>query len=90
MGKTIMSKIKWLLALCAVTVLALVGGIFSLNTKAEAKAEEPITITQVQFRTSGESCFFFLRMDGQTDYTELNQWHDPSIITTVSNELPYH
>ena len=39
MGKTIMSKIKWLLALCAVTVLALVGGIFSLNTKAEAKAE---------------------------------------------------
>ncbi|MBR4942923.1 MAG: InlB B-repeat-containing protein, partial [Clostridia bacterium] len=84
MGKTIMSKIKWLLALCAVTVLALVGGIFSLNTKAEAKAEEPITITQVQFRTSGESCFFFLRMDGQTDYTELNKWHDPSMVTSTN------
>ena len=84
MGKTIMSKIKWLLALCAVTVLALVGGIFSLNTKAEAKAEESITITQVQFRTSGENCYFFLRMDGQTDYAELNQWHDPSMITNTN------
>ena len=84
MGKTIMSKIKWLLALCAVTVLALVGGIFSLNTKAEAKAEESITITQVQFRTSGENCYFFLRMDGQTDYATANQWHDPAMITNTN------
>ncbi|MBO5737434.1 MAG: hypothetical protein J6S04_06460, partial [Clostridia bacterium] len=84
MGKTIMSKIKWLLTLCAVTVLALVGGMFSLNTKAEAKAEESITITQVQFRTSGENCYFFLRMDGQTDYATANQWHDPAMITNTN------
>ena len=84
MGKTIMSKVKWLIALFAVTVLALLGGIFSLNAKTEAKAEESITVTQVQFRTSGDQYFFFLRMDGQTDYTEGNQWHEPTLVNNTN------
>ena len=84
MVKTVVSKAKWWIVLFAVTVLALLGGIFSLNAKTEAKAEESITVTQVQFRTSGDQYFFFLRMDGQTDYTEGNQWHEPTLVNNTN------
>ena len=59
-------------------------GVLTLKNEKVAKAEENITITQVQFRTSNSQYFFFLRMKNQTDYTVGNQQHDPSFVTNTN------
>lgn len=67
-----------------VMVLSVMFGVAFLREQKStvtAKAEESINVTQVQFRTSGDSGFFFLRMSGQTDYATANQWHDHSTLT---------
>ena len=80
----ILTRIKVLFVMLAVCVLGLVGGIFSLNTDTQASAEEPITVTQIQFRTNAGECFFFLRMQGQTDYVTGNENHDASFVTETN------
>ena len=83
---------KKTLSLWIVALICLVScffGALALNRKTEAKADEneTVTVTQVQFRTSGEQCYFFLRMADQTDYTTLNQWHSDTTWITDTNIL---
>ena len=72
-------KSSFLLALMTLvmTLAALFGVLVWRNEKSTvtASAADNISVTEVQFRTSGGSCYFFLRMSGQTDYTQANQWH---------------
>lgn len=65
-----------------VMMIAAFFGFFAMNkeTKVQASAETGVTITQVQFRSEGTNYFFFLRMDGQTDYTQGNQVHAASFV----------
>lgn len=61
-------------------------GVLTLKNEKVAKAEETISVTQVQFRTNTEDTeyYFFLRMAGQTDYTTANQTQDPSFINNTN------
>lgn len=84
MSKTMMKKVKRLLLVFVLGIFAVIGGVFSVHQQAEAKAEGVVSITQVQFRTSGEDNWVFLRMSGQTDYTTPNQLQDPSFVTNTN------
>ena len=85
MVKTRKSKIV-LLLMAVVMFFSVFCGLFAVREKSTktATAEETVSITQVQFRTDGTNHFVFLRMGGQTDYAQANQWHDPSMITNTN------
>ena len=85
MVKTKKSKIV-LLLMAVVMFFSVFCGLLAFREKSTktATAEETVSITQIQFRTDGTNHFFFLRMDGQTDYAEANTWHDPSMITNTN------
>lgn len=85
MVKTRKSKIV-LLLMAVVMFFSVFCGLLAFREKSTktATAEETVSITQVQFRTSGDQCFFFLRMAGQTDYTAANQWNDPSLVNNTN------
>lgn len=75
----------WVLAL--IFLVSCFCGVFALKHRTVAKAEEEtVTVTQVQFRTSGEGdkYYFFLRMGGQTDYVTANQSHAASFVTNTN------
>ena len=69
-----------------VMMLAVFFGFFAMKqeTKVQASAETNVTITQVQFRSEGTNYFFFLRMEGQTDYTQGNQVHNASFVNSCN------
>ena len=77
-----------LLLMTVVMAFSVLFGLFAFREKStstvNAVAEETVSVTNVQFRTDGTNHFFFLRMNGQTDYTQANQWHDPSMITNTN------
>ena len=73
--------------MAVVLAFSLFFGLFIFREKSThtANAEETVSVTQVQFRTSGETYYFFLRMDGQTDYATGNQIHyDTSFISNTN------
>ena len=76
-----------LILMTIVLAFSVIFGVMTLRKKStvEANAETTVTVTQVQFRTSGDTCYFFLRMADQTDYTTGNQWdHSLSWITDTN------
>ncbi len=86
MVKTKRTKLLLILMTIVLAFSVAFGMVVSMREKTTPKvaAEETVSITQVQFRTSGDQYFFFLRMAGQTDYTTANQWHDPSLVTNTN------
>ncbi|MBQ4053349.1 MAG: hypothetical protein IJD33_03320 [Clostridia bacterium] len=82
-------KAKLILVLMTVVLaFSVFFGLFAFREKStstvNAAAEETVSVTQVQFRTSGESYYFFLRMSGQTDYVTGNENHDASFVTKTN------
>lgn len=67
-----------------VLLVSCLFGVLTLRNEKRASAEENISVTQVQFRTNGDQYYFFLRMQGQTDYTTGNQEQDASFITNTN------
>lgn len=78
-------KTKFALWIAAfVLLVSCLFGVLTLRNEKTASAEENISVTQVQFRTNGDQYYFFLRMQGQTDYTTGNQEQDASFITNTN------
>ncbi len=80
---TTIRKSRLVIALMTVVLaLSVLFGVMVLrDNKPTAKAEESISVTQVQFRSNTDGSFFFLRMKDQTDYTTANQWFAGDTLT---------
>ena len=83
-------RVKLIVLLMAIVMaVSVFFGLFVFREKSTSTvraAEETANVTQVQFRTTGgPTYYFFLRMDGQTDYTTGNELHyDTSFITSTN------